>query len=124
MSNTTTVHTFYHTTLSENKDKILKNGLITAIGERSLEIGEDIEAIYLFNNIVDLDNGLANWLGEWYEDYADENDIDFDDLELATFKVELPVNFPGLNFQNSPEHYESICYSNIPNEFITYLRED
>jgi len=105
-------HTFFHTTLACNKDSILTNGLVPAIGERSAELGEPIERVYLFNSEEDLDSALGSWLGDCFE----EDDI------LATFKVILDLDTPGLKYD--PEFYESYSDLVVKPECISYFKED
>lgn len=114
--------TFYHTTLSVNRKSIETNGLIINIGRLSSELGETVKAVYLFNTLDALENALMNWLGEAYKALADEIGINPDDLVLSTFKVDLPDDFDGLEYNE--DMYESISLKNIPPKYISYFRED
>ena len=105
-------HKFYHTTLNSNKKSILENGLIPAIGERSIQLGESIEKVYLFNSLDDLDSALSSWLGDSFN----ESDV------LATFEVTLDITRPGLNF--NLDTFETSSTTIIEKSTISYLRED
>ena len=107
---------YFHVTPKQNIDSILANGLIAQIGERSEEIGESQEAIYLFPNFEEMNNALANWLGECFED------ID----ELIILQIDLPKGFPIYKEMdsNGDEFYEVHCTCNIPEEYITAIYDE
>lgn len=67
----------YHVTLKSNLESISKQGLLPAIGERSLSFGEKENQIYFFKDKVSVENALLNWLGEYFEDE-----------ELIVFEIE------------------------------------
>lgn len=58
----------WHVTPIENLETIISDGLKPAIGPRSAELGETVEAIYCFDSPDDLDNAMSNWLGEAFEE--------------------------------------------------------
>jgi hypothetical protein len=60
--------TAYHVTLAENVQAIVLNGLRPMIGERSAELGEKEERIYLFPTKPDCETALSNWLGEQFDE--------------------------------------------------------
>lgn len=61
--------TMYHVTPIENLPSIKRYGLIPKIGKRSQKLGEPVEAVYLFLNKDEVNDALANWLGDefWLE---------------------------------------------------------
>jgi hypothetical protein len=59
---------YYHVTSASNIESIRQNGLIPQIGARSLELGETISRIYLFTSKKFCEDGLMNWLGDYFED--------------------------------------------------------
>lgn len=107
---------YFHVTPKKNISSILENGLIPQIGERSLEIGEQIEAIYLFPNFEEMDNALYNWLGEAFED----------EEELLILQIDLPDDFPVYREidDNGDDFYEAHCQCDIPEEFITGIYDE
>ena len=102
---------YFHVTPLKNLESILENGLIPQIGERSLEIGEPIEAVFLFPNFEEMNDALYNWLGEEFDD----------DEDLAILQIDLPDNFPVYREfdDNGDEFYEAHCQCDIPVEYIT-----
>lgn len=107
---------YFHISSKENLDSILENGLIASIGERSQEIGERIEAVFLFPNKEEMDNALYNWLGEQFDDSE----------ELVIFQIDLPSNFPVYREvdSNGEDFYEVHCYCDIPEEYITAVYDE
>lgn len=69
----------FHVTPASNIDVILSAGLIPAIGERSMELGEPVPAVYLFPTQDDAADAVGNWLGECFEE----------DVELALLSVDI-----------------------------------
>lgn len=105
---------YYHVTLMENVPSIRNSGLLPQIGERSEELGETEEAIYLFPSKEDMDNALMNWLGEWYnEEYGE-------DCDLAILEVRLPEE---ISLIDEGVGYEVVCKEKIPAECIRYFDE-
>lgn len=102
---------YYHVTPKRNIASILADGLIAQIGERSEEIGEQQEAIYLFPNVEEMNNALANWLGECFEE----------EEELIILQLDLPDDFPVYREvdSNGDYFYEAHCFCDIPEEYIT-----
>ena len=56
--------TYFHVTEKKNLKSILSKGLVPQIGTLSQKLGEDRKAIYLFATELEMENALANWLGE------------------------------------------------------------
>ena len=110
---------YYHVTPIENLQSILQNGLEPRIGERSEELGEEVERIYLFHSKEDMEDALMNWLGEWFEDY----------LELVILELEIPdtPNSPCVITKldsSGNKFYESYCYNAIAPEYITKVYDE
>ena len=107
---------YFHVTPKQNMDSILANGLIAQIGERSKEIGESQEAIYLFPNFEEMETALANWLGECFEDTD----------ELIILQIDLPNDFPVYREidSNGDDFYEAHCTCDISEEYITAIYDE
>jgi hypothetical protein len=54
----------YHLTLEKNLSSIMDSGLIPAIGSCSAAFGETVAAVYLFKELDDALDALANWYGD------------------------------------------------------------
>lgn len=63
---------YYHVTLKRNLQSILENGIIPAIGKRSLEKGEKLPMIYLFPSKEHCEDALLGWLGDCFENEDDD----------------------------------------------------
>lgn len=107
--------TYYHVTLKENLDSILKNGLIPKIGPLSKMADEPIERIYLFPSSYDMDMALMQWFGEVINETYGES------VECCSLKIDLPKNFP-ITFGTVP--YECYSYVPIPPEYIEYFMDE
>lgn len=99
---------YYHVTLISNLESIRQNGLIPQIGERSLELGETINRVYLFTSKIACEDALTNWLGDYFED----DDIAILEIEKSHVK--------GI----SEAEYEISCEHVIPFENIKILDEN
>ncbi len=110
---------FFHVTPKQNLNSILANGLIPQIGKRSEDIGESQEAIYLFPNFEEMDNALANWLGECFIDDDEEED-------LIILQIDLPEGFPVRREvdSNGDLFYEAYCTCDISEEHITAVYDE
>ena len=106
---------YYHVSLMSNLESIMEKGLIPQIGERSVDIGETVEAVYLFPSFEDMENALMNWLGEWYIDEYDE------DVPLMSLEISLPDDFP---IKDGEVEYEKISEVIISPKYIKFLREE
>ena len=79
----------FHVTPTANVAKIQREGLVPAVGPRSMSLGEPLPQCYFFvHDIGAVENAMMNWLG----DAVDENES----LSL------LLVNLDGLDAQHSP----------------------
>ncbi|GCD54288.1 hypothetical protein [Acetobacter pasteurianus] len=58
----------FHVTPAENLPSIMRNGLEPRIGPRSEDLSEKYKAIYLFPNVEAMENALANWMAEAFDD--------------------------------------------------------
>jgi hypothetical protein len=101
----------YHVTPSYNLPRIMAEGLVPQIGDRSREIEEAEPGIYLFKSPQDVEDALANWLGE-----------EFDGEEpIALLKVRIPADAVVVP---TPAKYEFVISSVIPSENIQVVTED
>lgn len=107
---------YFHVTPKKNIESILANGLIPQIGERSQEIGEVQEAVFLFPNFEEMNNALTNWLGDCFEE------VD----ELVILQIDLPKDFPIYREidSNGNDFYEVHCQCDIPEEYITAIYDE
>lgn len=85
----------------------MKHGLVPKIGERSAELGEMKQAVYLFPDEISMTDALGNWLGECFED--------FDNLAV------LQVDLTGAELHSEVE-WEIQCMSKIGAEKIRFVR--
>lgn len=109
----------YHVTSSKNLPLILKEGLLPLVGERSIDIGEQVPRVYLFPTIDDMETALMNWLGEWYDEYEEETG---EKEELFSLKVLIPDSIEI--FFDETSGFECYSYKHIPSEYITVLKSE
>lgn len=92
----------YHVTDASNTTSILDKGITPFIGDRSEFCGEKEPAVYAFPTLKDCDTALSQWLGDWYNDQAEENGCDIElvviefeasSLHKRPFEVEFEVSF-------------------------------
>lgn len=103
-----TSNTVYHVTTDSAWESIKTHGLRPAIGERSADLGESIQRIYLFPSEEDMDSALWNWLGECFED--EEGDLHILAVDITGYEVEQDVE------------WEMCVLHDIPASRITHLR--
>lgn len=101
---------FYHVTLKENLDKILKEGLIPQIGDRALECGDTEKKIYLFPTLQHMNEALGSWLG-----------IEFETEEIVSLLIRIPKNFV---LEEGEVEYEVYSKEPIPKNCIMFFREE
>lgn len=77
--------TLFHVTPASNVEPILKKGLTPQLGERSQQVANEKEGVFLFCDYESCENALWNWLGEEFEDLEED---------LIILKVDLPDDFP------------------------------
>ena len=70
-------HYVYHITNKSNMKSIREKGLIPSLGDRSLKVGDNIKAIFFFDNIYNLDE----WCDALYKD------CNKDELEVLRFNL-------------------------------------
>ena len=99
--------TFYHVTLKSLEAKIMEEGLLPKIGERSSLIKEKTPAVYLFKTREGLENALMNWLGEELPE----------DEELLYLEVTLPEEF----INSDPNSFEIRCFDPIPTKYLKII---
>jgi hypothetical protein len=97
----------YHITPVSNLPRIMREGLIPQIGDRS-RLMEQEDGIYLFPTYEDAENALMNWLG--YE--FPEGD------KLALLEVNWPLP------EYSTVDYEFVVKEQIPPDRIKVISED
>lgn len=82
----------YHVTEYSNIPSIKQKGLIPQIGNRSMALGEVVSAVYLFKTEEEAMDGIANWLGDEFDECQD----------LAIIHVRIPDNAtfrPGADYE-------------------------
>lgn len=99
----------YHVTPAVNLTNILRDGLVPAVGERSAELGEMAEGVYLFATIIDLEQGVGGWLGEYFED------VDLVALEVDVAGLDVAPTF------EDEESWEYVCTEVIVPDRIKVL---
>jgi hypothetical protein len=93
----------YHVTVKENLEWIFQKGLIPQTGERSQVLND--WGIFLFKDLVDLEDAVSTWLGDLFED----------DKELVILEVDIDKKY----ITTSSVDYEVICKITIPPHKIT-----
>lgn len=111
---------YFHVTLMENISSIKENGLIPQIGYFSALAEESTPSVYLFSSFDNMQNALYNWLGEQFEKYCEENNIDFENLELVICVVDLPKN---IKIEGDEDFYEVCVSETIPPNCISFYSE-
>lgn len=101
---------YYHVTLKRNLHSVLENGIIPAIGKRSLEKGEKLPMVYLFPSQEHCEDALFGWLGDCFED--EEDDL----IILAIHQAGLLVVDSG--------HFELTCCTPIAPESIHKIYDE
>ena len=113
---------FYHVTLTENVKSILQHGLIPQTGRNSEQIGD--YGIFLFDSEQSMEDALGSWLGEEYEDMADELGVDIADIDCTALKISLPSEFPITPaFEDQDTSTEWVSTEPIPPLYISVFKE-
>lgn len=74
--------TVFHVTPLNNIESIRKNGLIPQLGERSIEFGEEVPAVFCFKTMIAVEDAITNWFGECFDE----------EIPLMVLELELPDN--------------------------------
>lgn len=100
--------TLYHLTSARNLPRIMREGLRPLIGPRARRGAESRALIYCFANLADLDQALANWLGE-----------ELGEQTLALLKIRLPKGI-----RTKHEAFEVQVAELIPPDAIEIVSRD
>ncbi len=100
---------FYHVTLAENVESIRAQGLLPRIGERSEEIGETAERVYLFDARESAYDALYGWLGDAWEE---------EELVLLSVPA-TAVQEPQPSFPEDETSFEWTSMRRVPGEKFT-----
>jgi hypothetical protein len=103
----------YHVTLAENLSSILCDGLRPNIGPRSRASGEPRAAVYFFRDRAGVENGLLNWLGQWFTDHHGE------EAPLAIIQIEGVAES-----HSSPGAYELLSTEWVPPGAISAIFDE
>ena len=98
---------YYHVTLTKNLPSIQSQGLLPQRGPLSTLAGEGRPAIYLFRTLDAVEDGVANWMGDYLPD----------DEPLALLKVTLPADVRTKRNANQ-FGYEFIVHQPIPPDHL------
>lgn len=69
----------YHVTPTRNLRSIMKNGLRPQIGDRSSQLDGEVEGIFLFPSLSDVEAAVSSWLGDEFDE----------DEELSLLAVDI-----------------------------------
>lgn len=69
----------YHVTPTRNLRSIMKNGLRPQIGDRSSQLDGEVEGIFLFPSLGDVEAAVSSWLGDEFDE----------DEELSLLAVDI-----------------------------------
>ena len=69
----------YHVTPTRNLRSIMKNGLRPQIGDRSSQLDGEVEGIFLFPSLNDVEAAVSSWLGDEFDE----------DEELSLLAVDI-----------------------------------
>jgi hypothetical protein len=106
--------TRYHCTPLENLSGVLANGLVPAIGPRSVRIGEETAAVYLFESLEMAEDAIGGWLGDALEDDSI--------AKLAILEVDLDEAALGADLIH--DGFSMSCTKPIPASAIRHLRTE
>ena len=112
---------YFHVTEKKNWTKIKTQGLKPQIGDLAKQLDEPVPAIYLFTSEDDADNAVCQWLGDAYEEIAEERGTKPEGIDLVMLKVEVPDTF---NCQKPKTgEFEVLCYEKIPAKYIIFYKD-
>jgi hypothetical protein len=69
----------YHVTPTRNLRSIMKNGLHPQIGDRSRQLDGEVEGVFLFPSLSDVEAAVSSWLGDEFDE----------DEELSLLAVDI-----------------------------------
>lgn len=95
----------YHVTTESALSSILKQGIVPAIGPRSLMLGETQPAIYFFSKDTEVEDGLVNWINNAFSE------------EEILYVLEC--NLEGLDITSQENQFELVCRQAIAPSLIT-----
>ncbi|CAE6795298.1 hypothetical protein R70006_05044 [Paraburkholderia domus] len=104
--------TVYHVTPQPNLTAILREGLVPRRGERSLDCGEQQDAVFCFPTREACDTGMGGWLGDAFNDCPENG--------LAVIEIELPA---GMRTRSDVE-YELAVLDPIPPSAVTRIFDE
>jgi hypothetical protein len=58
----------YHVTPTRNLRSIMKSGLHPKIGDRSSQLDGEVEGIFLFPSLIDVEAAVSSWLGDEFDE--------------------------------------------------------
>jgi len=105
------MRTLFHVTPLSNVASILKNGLLPQLGERSQQLEDEKEGVFMFSDYESCEHALWNWLGEEFEELEEE---------LMTLKIELPLDFP----LDQKVEWELIARKTIHPKYISIYKNE
>ena len=100
----------YHVTSKNNRASICKEGLVPRFGFLSDLVLEQRRAVYMFNEISEVEYAMKHWFG-------DNIRYVYDVKNLILLEINLPDNF----VTEERFGWESISYSTISPEYITII---
>lgn len=101
----------FHVTLARNVPSILAFGLEPRIGPRSRRVCEFTPAIYLFKNREEVEDGLMNWMGNFFKH----------DEPLVLLEVNIP---PHCKVETSPHTWEIKVVELITPKYIISISDN
>ena len=105
------MRTLFHVTPISNVKSILKDGLLPQLGERSQQVEDEKEGVFMFSNYESCEHALCNWLGEEFEELEEE---------LITLKIELANEFP----LEQETEWEMISRKTIDPKYISLYKNE
>ena len=105
------MRTLFHVTPLSNVDSILKDGLTPQLGERSRQLEDEKEGVFMFSDYENCEYALYSWLGKELEELEEA---------LMTLKVELPLNFP----LDQEVEWELIARKTIHPKYISIYKNE
>lgn len=96
----------FHITRAKDVPSILASGLEPRIGPRSRRVCEFIPAVFLFKDRNSIEDGVMNWLGDFFKE----------DEPLAILEINIPSEY---TLADSPHSWEIKLYDLIPPQYIT-----